>query len=153
MRLLIVAVEALALLVADAPGLAALAVLEVAVLLAVAVDQLAGQVLLDVLVELLDLVDLLALQLALLLRHFLRPYAVDVGHLVLASLAPAAAVAEVAVFEALAVAVEAAFAVVAARLRLRVLGLRSVLVEELLQQLLSQFLVLAGASAFLRRSC
>ena len=122
-----------AFLIAGPPCLPALAVLQVAILLAVAVDMLRRQVLLYVLLELLNLIDLLSLQFALLFRHFLFSYAVDVFHLVLASLAAAPAVAEEAVFEALAIAVQAALAVVASGLGVRILRLWGVFVKELLE--------------------
>lgn len=89
--------------------------------------------LLYVLLELLYLIDLLPFQFALLFRHFFFSYAVDVFQLVLASLAAAPVVAEVAVFEALTIAVQAALAVVASGLGVRVLRLWGVFVEELLE--------------------
>ena len=105
--------------------------------------------LLHVLLKLLNFVDLLAFQLALLLGDFLFSYAVDVLHLVFASVAAAFAIAEVAVFEALAVAVEATLTIIATSFGVGALCLGRVAVEELLQQLFSQLLVLACSSTFL----
>ena len=93
--------------------------------------------LLYVLLKLLDLVDFLALQFSLLLGHFLISYAINMLHLILASVATTLGIAEVPVFEALAVPVQATLAVVAPRLGVGVLSQGSVVVEEFLQQLFS----------------
>ena len=103
----------------------------------------------DVLLELFYFVYLLAFELPLFLGNFLLSNAVDVLRLVFARVAAAPAIAEVAVFEALAVAVEATLTIIATSFGVSALCLGRVAVEELLQQLLSQLLVLACSSTFL----
>ena len=95
-------------------------------------DELAGEMLLYVLLKLFDFVYFFAFQLTLLLGDFFFSDAVDVLHLIFASLAATPTIAEVAVFEALAIAVKATLAVVAPRLGVGVLGQRSIVVEEFL---------------------
>ena len=135
---------------ADFVCLAAFTILQVAILLAVAHNLLlVAAELRDVLVEVFDLVDLFSLEFALFLRYFLHPYLVNELYLVFTRLAPALSVAKEAVLEALAIAVKATFAIVTSRFAVLTLSPRHILIEELLEQLLSQLLVLPRSSAFL----
>ena len=86
---------------------------------------------------------------SLLLGDLLLSDTGKVLKLVSAGLASASAIAEVAIFEALAVAVEAVLAIVATGLGIGTLCLGCVAIEELLKQLFSQLLILACSSTFL----